>query len=534
MKQKRKRAKRHFPSHPKLHWHSLRLKLICMLAGIAGFTVFSCWFLSMAFLNGYYERSKVDTLGEAYEKSNEFQERYINAELKQNERDLQFEILGANAGIDVYIFDLIQMVDRINISFQYPDIAAVNSIQRNDLKNKVTEYIIGQETTAGEYQNKQLLRSEQEYEIYKVYDERMGSLYMELIGASDSGSYIYIRANYQSMREGIKIFNKFLGYIAMVAMLASVVMMLGFSKNFIRPIMELTDIAQRMSRLDLDVRYQDTQRYDEIGILGNSFNTMAERLEKNISELKQANNQLQHDIEHKTQVDEMRKEFLANVSHELKTPIALIQGYAEGLSENINEDIESRKFYCEVIVDEAVKMNQMVKKILSLNQIESGAEQLEFTRFNVVDVISSVLQSAKILAEQKGARISFEQYHAVYVWADEFLVEEVVTNYISNAIHHVDDDGSGDGIIEVMIKEQEDLVRISVYNSGSHIPEEELDKVWIKFYKVDKARTREYGGSGIGLSIVKAVMDSLNRHYGVRNHQDGVEFWFELEAAERN
>lgn len=518
----------------KPHWHSLRLKLICMLAGITGLTVFSCWFLSMVFLTSYYEKTKVSALGEVYDEADDLLGEYEDAIISKNERDLQFEILGANAGMDVYVFELMRVFDKISISFQYPDVAAINSIQRNDFKYKVSEYIMGLETTAGEYQDKQLIYTGKKYDIYKVYDERMGSLYLELIGASKSGSYIYVRANYQSMQEGISIFNKFLKFIGIIVALIGMVLMLIFTNNFTRPILELADIAKKMSNLNLDVRYKDVQRYDEIGILGNSFNAMAERLETTISELKQANNRLQHDIENKIQIDEMRKEFLSNVSHELKTPIALIQGYAEGLSENINDDVESREFYCEVIMDEAAKMNQMVKKILSLNQIESGTDRLEFERFNVVDVIRSVLQSSTILAEQKGARISFEQYHDVYVWADEFMVEEVVSNYVSNAIHHVDDDGSNEGVIEVLLKEKEDCVRISVFNTGSHIPEEEIEKVWLKFYKVDKARTREYGGSGIGLSIVKAIMDSMNRHYGVTNHENGVEFWFELEMAEGN
>lgn len=117
-------------------------------------------------------------------------------------------------------------------------------------------------------------------------------------------------------------------------------------------------------------------------------------------------------------------------------------------------------------------------------------------------------------------------YDTVYVWADEYMVEEVVTNYISNAINHV----SGEMRIEVSIEKREDVVRVSVFNTGNCIPDEELDKIWIKFYKVDKARTREYGGSGIGLSIVKAVMNSMNKQCGVKNHENGVEFWFELDT----
>ncbi|MDE6907975.1 MAG: HAMP domain-containing histidine kinase, partial [Lachnospiraceae bacterium] len=248
-----------------------------------------------------------------------------------------------------------------------------------------------------------------------------------------------------------------------------------------------------------------------------------------ISELKTANNELQRDIEQKTQIDEMRKEFLSNVSHELKTPIALIQGYAEGLKECINDDDESREFYCDVIMDESKKMNTMVKKLLTLNQLEFGNDAVVMERFELTSLIRGVIQSAKILAQQKGARMIFDEPGTVYVWADEFKIEEVVTNYISNAVNHVD----FDKVIDVKVRKENGKVRVSVFNTGKPIPEEDLDKIWIKFYKVDKARTREYGGSGIGLSIVKAVMDSMNQECGVINYDNGVEFWFELDGGER-
>jgi signal transduction histidine kinase len=213
------------------------------------------------------------------------------------------------------------------------------------------------------------------------------------------------------------------------------------------------------------------------------------------------------------------------VTHELKTPIALIQGYAEGLKDNINESPEDREFYCDVIIDEAAKMNQMVKKLLTLNQLEFGTTQVEFSRFNITELLQSVLDSTDILAKQKEVTVYYEQQEPVYVWADEYMIEEVVTNYISNALHHAD----GAKIIEVKVISYADRVRVAVYNTGANIPEEELSKLWIKFYKVDKARTREYGGSGIGLSIVKAIMDAHNQKYGVKNHSAGVEFWFELD-----
>ena len=169
----------------------------------------------------------------------------------------------------------------------------------------------------------------------------------------------------------------------------------------------------------------------------------------------------------------------------------------------------------------------MVKKLLTLNQIEFGNDTVEMERFDVVALIRSVLENSDILLKQKEIRVQFERAEAVEVWADEYMIEEVVTNYLTNAIHHAENEK----VIDIRVRRDGEHVRVSVFNTGTPIPQEDIDKVWIKFYKVDKARTREYGGNGIGLSIVKAIMESHNKPYGVINHSNGVEFWFELDAG---
>ena len=225
--------------------------------------------------------------------------------------------------------------------------------------------------------------------------------------------------------------------------------------------------------------------------------------------------------------DERRqKDLAANVSHELKTPIALIQGYAEGLKEGINDDEESKDFYCEVIMDEASKMNIMVKKLLTLNQLEFGNENATMERFDIVELVKNYVKSAELLARQKEATVKIGNYKPIFVWGDEFRVEEVLQNYFSNALNHI----GGEKIVDIKITEKENKVRVSVFNTGNPIPEDSLKHIWDKFYKVDKARTREYGGSGVGLSIVKAIMESMNQDYGVINYDNGVEFYFELET----
>lgn len=371
-----------------------------------------------------------------------------------------------------------------------------------------------------------ILEEKPQYIIEKITGDAQNMDVVNMKGVLDNHNEFMIRTPAQSIRDSVRISNLFYLYIGFWTILGSAAAIWILSRRITKPIKELTDLSKEMANLNFDAKYASTSE-DEIGVLGNNMNKMSHQLEKTISELKTANNELLKDIEKKEQIDEMRKEFLSNVSHELKTPIALIQGYAEGLKECINEDAESRDFYCEVIMDEAAKMNNMVKKLLTLNQLEFGNDTVTMERFDLTDLVRGVVQSAQLLAEQKDARIHFVQEDPVYVWGDEFKIEEVVTNYVSNALNHVDYEKK----IEIKIVQNGEVVRLSVFNTGDTIPEADLDKIWIKFYKVDKARTREYGGSGIGLSIVKAIMESLHQNCGVINYENGVEFWFELQFA---
>jgi len=480
------------------------------------------WFLNRTFLADYYLQSKINTLGKTYDEINNIFKKSTDRSTISKQDNLKIERLIENRDVSVYIlatskwfnqFEWVSPYDEEgNLKERY---AQIQEIIKNYIFNEMNPDI----------KSKNWLISTDNYDIFNTFDPRIESNYVDLIGNLEGGNIVFIRTNLESVKESVEVANKLLAYVGMISVVVATVIMFYVSRKFTKPILQLAGISKKMSDLDFDIKYEVTTQ-DEIGELGSSINILSEKLEKNISELKSANNELLSDIQNKIQIDEMRKDFLSNVTHELKTPIALIQGYAEGLKDNINEDADSRDFYCEVIIDEAKKMNQMVKKLLSLNQIESGNSQVNIERFDIVPLIRSVLDSTEILFRQKGVLLHFEHSEPIYVWADEYMVEEVVTNYISNALNHVD----GAKIIEIKLIKREDVLRVAVFNTGTNIPDEDIDKIWIKFYKVDKARTREYGGSGIGLSIVKAIMASLNQECGVINHETGVEFWFELDA----
>jgi len=479
--------------------------------------------MNMLFLEKYYSNVKEKDLGNIYKS--------VEKMSSENEADediyYRYDRIAQNAGVDLYVFSLESDVFFDYYNFAYPDVMTeMNSFKiiNEQINNYVNDYY-GMSELAGNYQ---MLSATDDYSIYKVYDERIESNYLELFGRTYKSNFVYIRANYQNMKDNVYISNRFIMIIGLIAVVVGAVAMFYIGRSFSKPVRKLAAVADKMANLDFDVEYE-VKTDDELGKLGHSMNVMSRKLQETITELKIANNELQKDIEEKEQIDNMRQEFLANVSHELKTPIALIQGYAEGLNDGISDNPEDRKFYCDVIIDEAQKMNRLVKRLLNLNQLEFGTDKPYFERFDVVEVIKSVIASSEIRFKQNDIELYMYEPLPVYVWADEYLVEEVLTNYISNAINHVKEPSK----IRIFTKKYGDIVRISVHNTGDNIPEESIDRIWEKFYKVDKARTREYGGNGIGLSIVKAIMKSLNKQCGVINDSDGVEFWFELDISSK-
>ena len=477
--------------------------MICIVAG----TVLLCWFINTTLLEKYYITDKQQVLlntfylidGE-YEEGNRLSEKAA----------IELEKRCASGNITMMIVNSGGLVISSNV---------------NDVENFLKQ--LYEAIYAATDENTQVLESTGQYVIKKTRDTRLNSDYLALWGTLQNGNLVFMRTALEGIKESVGIANRFLGYVGICSVAVCGIVLYFVTRRITNPILELAEISRRMTNLDFEAKFK-SRGEDEIDLLGEHMNQMSETLEKTISELKSANNQLKIDIEKKEEIDTMRKDFISNVSHELKTPIALIQGYAEGLKECINDDAESREFYCDVIMDESDKMNRMVKNLLTLNQLESGTGQVVFERFDLTELIQGVINATAILREQNEIVLTFEKNEPMYVWADEFKIEQVLMNYISNAIHYA----AGEKKIDITAVSKGETVRVGVFNTGSPIPEQELENIWIKFYKVDKARTREYGGNGIGLSIVKAIMDAHHRKCGVVNYENGVEFWFELDSQD--
>jgi signal transduction histidine kinase len=476
--------------------------MVCILAG----TVLVCWLLNTFFLENYYITYKERSIESAF---SVVAEASADGALMTDEFDVVFESICSKDNVDIMIVR--------------SDGVVVKSSANNN--QELREQFLNAVFLQGAGDVDVVLQTD-DYAMMRQEDTRLESDYLSLWGTLPDGNFILIRSALESIRDATSISTRFLLITGCIVIVAAVFIVYFLTKKLTAPIRGLTEISRRMSKLDFEAHYEGRSS-KEVDELGEHMNELSGALETTIRDLKTANNELVQDIKRKTEIDEMRKEFLSNVSHELKTPLALISGYAEGLKEGVTEDPESADYYLEVIMDEAGRMNRMVNELLTLNNIEFGKEGAEMARFDLTAVIRGVLERLGLQIEKEGIRVSFDEKGEGFVWADEFLVEEVLTNYLTNAIHH----SAGTKEIRVILQRAGNLVYTFVQNTGAPIPEEDLSKVWVKFYKVDKARTREYGGSGIGLSIVKAIQDSMNQQYGVRNTPDGVEFWFTLEGA---
>ena len=487
------------------NFKSVRFKLFVTMCVVIAVIVLCLVAINSVVLRSFYLYSKIDSLKSVYAKINN----YYNSNSTSNSLEEELRRIAFNNNYDIFIRTESNMI--------------VFSTDK-DLYSAIDIL------AAANQSNNEIVLNDGKIEIKKVNDTVNNISYILLSGQLDNGYELYISIPAVPIDESVEISNQTLILIGIIILLISAFIVSYISKKFTAPIVQLNNITNKMARLDFSQKYRTLDTNDEINELGNNINLMSDKLESTIKQLRENNSELEKDIEEKSKIDDMRKQFISDVSHELKTPIALIQGYAEGLIENVNTDDESRKFYAEVILDESNKMDALVKQLLELMKLEYGKREFRNEKFNIVELINEVIRKCKVMLDDKKIDIKFEHEPEVQVFADSFYIEQVVTNYFTNAIKHAKE-VNGIRRIEVKITNNEETgkVRVSVFNTGDNISENAISKIWGRFYKEDTSRNREDGGTGIGLALVKAIMTNYKNDYGVVNKENGVEFYFELD-----
>lgn len=491
----------------KLKFKSVRFKLFFTMCVVILVIILSLVLINSIVLENFYIYSKTATIKQVYQKVND----YYNTENTNVDLETELKKIAYKNNFDILIKTDTNLI-----------------IFTSDREFLSSTYIL---KDINEIKSKSIEENETKINVKVTTDEVNNVSYMFLTGILDNGYVLYIRMPISPIEESVKISNTVLLMIGGITLVVAGIIASFISRKFTNPILQLNDIANKMAKLDFSKKYRITDTEDEINELGRSINTMSDKLEATIKELQKNNIELEKDIEEKSKIDEMRKQFISDVSHELKTPIALIQGYAEGLIENVNSDEESRKFYAEVILDETNKMDKLVKQLLELMKLEYGKREFDNEKFNINELINEVLRKCSVMINEKNIKVYFENKEPIYVYADEFYMDQIITNYLTNAIKHAEE-VEKETKIEIKVEKVSNKIRVSVFNTGENIPEEDLQRIWGRFYKLDSSRNRQDGGSGIGLALVKAIMNNYQNEYGVKNKKNGVEFYFDTDISD--
>ncbi|MEN2766869.1 sensor histidine kinase [Ornithinibacillus xuwenensis] len=324
----------------------------------------------------------------------------------------------------------------------------------------------------------------------------------------------------QEIRDTNEALQLFYVYIGIAGFVLILLLSLFFSRVVSRPLIKLNEMAKKMVHLDFSSTKPIKQK-DELGSLSNNMLVMAKNLDVALSDLKQANGKLKQDMEKRVQMEKEQREFFEHASHELKTPLSIVKSFAEGLQDGVSPDKQDH--YVEVIIEESAKMEGLITDMLDLAKLENGAIKLRKTSFLLSEMIESLADKLFCIAKEKEVAIEIMPKNEQHILADYEWLERVMQNLLVNAVRHSDPDSVI--VIRIELDQENGDSVFTIENKGTQIPEEQLDKIWRRFYRTESSRSRMTGGTGLGLAIVKQILDLHEFQYGVENVPDGVRFY---------
>lgn len=320
-----------------------------------------------------------------------------------------------------------------------------------------------------------------------------------------------------------RLAGRFIVTSGLVSLIIAFITVYFISIQVTKPIIHINKIAQGIAKLEFSQKVS-IKSNDEIGMLGKSINNISSKLSSVLNQLIQSNNKLQNDIDRERKLEKMRRRFVSSVSHELKTPISMIQGYADGLKFNIAKKPEDIQYYCDVIIDESEKMSHLIRDLLHLSSYESGTFNISKSEFDFVELIRNTGEKHLNNLRSKNIKLQMDLPLECLIEADKLRIDQVLSNFMSNAIKHVDKNG----MIRIYLDLKKDKVQLNFYNTGKHIDENEMDNIWTSFYKIQSNSYYAASGTGLGLAIVRAIVELHDGSCGVANENEGVRFWIEI------
>ncbi len=326
--------------------------------------------------------------------------------------------------------------------------------------------------------------------------------------------YVVLWTMVEAVEHSVQLWNQVSLYIVAMVLAAGLIVSVWMARSISKPIEQIQKVSRQMAQLDFSTKAEEQTGVQELSELAVSVNQMADHLEASIQ-------QLQADVDRQKKLEQMRREFVANVSHEMKTPLCLLQMYAENLKYNV-EGID-REEYCSIIIDEVERLNELVAGMLELSTVENDLADMAHTPIELGELVQHVLtRMAPVLSHCQVIR-NFQG--AFPILGDQKYLEMAVGNFLSNAATHTKEGGQ----VRVSLKEQENWIVLTVENQGEQIPEERMNRLWDSFYKVDQSRVRTgETHAGLGLAIVKQVVQRHGGSCQVCNLSDGVAFSFQI------
>ena len=350
------------------------------------------------------------------------------------------------------------------------------------------------------YFKDEFIKSNDSKKIFNIMNPRFNNKTLILSLKLDDSTYAYITTSIEPLGSITKIFAKQLIIVTILVLILSFIIGYFISKKLSSPITKISREASKMGK-DLSANFDIESDISEINELANTLNNTQIELSK---------------------TDDLRRELMANVSHDLKTPLTMIKAYAEMVRDLTYKDKEKRENNLNVIIDEADRLNLLVNDILELSKMQSGTEKLKLEKVNLTDLINDILKRFSILVDKKEIKFITNISKAYTVKVDKKKMEQVIYNLVNNATGYA-------SIITINVYEKENKIRVEIIDNGTGIKEEDLKIIWDRYYKTDKTHKRDVKGTGLGLSIVKNIFIKHGFEFGVQSELNkGTTFWFEI------
>ncbi len=484
----------------------IRNRLLSMTVAITLFISFSGLFINHYWTESFFEDMAKDELLSIADEIKTYD--LMSKSFYQNIAQLE---ITTNAYIEIYLLpDIIIYSTKSNNYLYDSDSDSASTPEPKEKNLKILEQ--PEINPDGSFfDKKQEIRGTAKYIVYNsvINDDYAVKIYLSL----------------DVIESNAMLFRTFIMILCVLVILILIAVHIIYENLVTRPLITINNSAKQLAALNFDVKCP-TSSIVEMDELGKNINLLSTSLDMALFDLQEKNKQLELDIQKEQQLDKARTEFISNASHELKTPIAIIQGYAEGLKVGI-ADKDSTDEYCDIIMEETQKMNTLVVRMLEICQYESGGYKLMSQSFNIYDEVYRYLRRRIKLLKEDGITLVININPEYRGYGDISKIETIINNYVSNAVSHV----KNENLIVINCQPAGDKYRLSVFNTGSIIADEDIDNIWSSFYRADKAHSRATGRFGLGLSFVKSIQELHNNSYGVINRDNGVEFWFDISKA---